>query len=302
MSAPAWPGVRLARPANSGTVSGRNCAADRCSSAGRASRRLRRDRDGPGGVGGGRGRGQGWHAVACRCAGHCRWRWRAALPWPPPSRRWAPGRWLLPGRRCLPWHCGAGAWGQAWSSGWCSAPPFFVPLISWLVNVAWYVWAALAVAEMVSFAVLTVGQRLLLRLRAWPAAVAGWWVAAEAVRDRWPYAFPWGRLAMSQAGAPTARWVAIGGAPLLTFLLALAGACLAWLLLGPAQPTERPPASRGQERPRALHRRVLPALAFARRRAGAGRPPAPGGPGHSRRPNRDRGRHSGGCPACAEPA
>jgi len=27
---------------------------------------------------------------------------------------------------------------------------FFVPLISWLVNVAWYVWAALAVAEMVS--------------------------------------------------------------------------------------------------------------------------------------------------------
>jgi apolipoprotein N-acyltransferase len=81
---------------------------------------------------------------------------------------------------------------------------FFVPLISWLVNVAWYVWAALAVAEMAGFAVLTVGQRLLLRLRAWPVAVAGWWVAAEAVRDRWPYAFPWGRLAMSQAGAPPA--------------------------------------------------------------------------------------------------
>ncbi len=93
---------------------------------------------------------------------------------------------------------------------------FFVPLISWLVNVAWYVWAALAVAQMVSFAVLAVGQRLLLRLRAWPLAVAGWWVAAESVRDRWPYAFPWGRLAMSQASAPTARWVAVGGAPLLT--------------------------------------------------------------------------------------
>jgi apolipoprotein N-acyltransferase len=136
---------------------------------------------------------------------------------------------------------------------------FFVPLISWLVNVAWYVWAALVVAEMVSFAVLTVGQRLLLRLRAWPVAVAGWWVAAEAVRDRWPYAFPWGRLAMSQASAPTARWVAIGGAPLLTFLVALAGACLAWLLLGPAQP----PASQRQERRPALRCRALPALAFA---------------------------------------
>jgi apolipoprotein N-acyltransferase len=140
---------------------------------------------------------------------------------------------------------------------------FFVPLISWLTNVAWYVWAALAVAEMVSFAVLTVGQRLLLRPRAWPVGVAGWWVAAEAVRDRWPYAFPWGRLAMSQASAPTARWVAIGGAPLLTFLLALAGACLAWLLLGPEQQTERPRLPRPQERPVSRRRRALPALAFA---------------------------------------
>ena len=140
---------------------------------------------------------------------------------------------------------------------------FFVPLISWLVNVAWYVWAALAVAEMVSFSVLAVGQRLLLRLRAWPVAVAGWWVAAEAVRDRWPYAFPWGRLAMSQASAPTARWVAIGGTPLLTFLLALAGACLAWLLLGPARRMEQSPELPRQGPALALRRRALPALAFA---------------------------------------
>jgi len=108
---------------------------------------------------------------------------------------------------------------------------FFVPLLSWLVNVAWYVWAALAIAEAIVFAVLAVGQRLLMRLRAWPLAVAGWWVAAEAVRDRWPWAFPWGRLAMSQAEAPTVRWVTIGGPPLLTFLIALTGASLAWLLL-----------------------------------------------------------------------
>jgi apolipoprotein N-acyltransferase len=109
----------------------------------------------------------------------------------------------------------------------------FVPLLSWLINLAWYAWAALAVAEAVIFALLTMGQQVLLRLRAWPVAVAGWWVAAEALRDRWPYAFPWGRLAMSQAGAPAARWTAIGGAPLLSFLLALAGTTLAWLLLAP---------------------------------------------------------------------
>jgi apolipoprotein N-acyltransferase len=110
---------------------------------------------------------------------------------------------------------------------------FFLPLLSWLINVAWYAWAALAVIEALIFGLLTVGQRLLLRLRAWPLAVAGWWVAAEALRGTSPYAFPWGSLAMSQAGAPTAGWAAIGGAPLLTFLVALAGAALAWLLIAP---------------------------------------------------------------------
>ena len=120
---------------------------------------------------------------------------------------------------------------------------FFFPLLSWLVNVAWYVWVALAVAETVIFTVLTLGQWLLLRLRAWPVAVAGWWVLAEALRDRWPWeGFPWGRLVMSQASAPTVRWVAIAGPPVVTFLIGLTGACLAWLLLGPA----RGPVARGR--------------------------------------------------------
>jgi apolipoprotein N-acyltransferase len=120
---------------------------------------------------------------------------------------------------------------------------FFFFLLTWLLNVAWYAWITLAIALAVIFAVLTVGQRLLLRLRFWPVAVAAWWVTAEAVRDRWPWGFPWGRLAMSQAGAPDAGWIAIGGAPLLTFLLALTGALLAGALLaGAALP--RPGLSR----------------------------------------------------------
>jgi apolipoprotein N-acyltransferase len=135
----------------------------------------------------------------------------------------------------------------------------FVPLLSWLINLAWYAWAALAAAEAVIFALLCVGQRMLLQLRGWPVAVAGWWVAAEALRDRWPYAFPWGRLAMSQAGTPAARWTAIGGAPLLSFLLALAGTTLAWLLLAPAATSSRPATSSRQ----AARRRLVPALAFA---------------------------------------
>jgi len=117
----------------------------------------------------------------------------------------------------------------------------FVPLLTWLLNVAWYAWAALSGAEALIFALLAVGQRLLLRLPFWPAAVAGWWVVAEGFRDRWPFAFPWGRLAMSQSVAPDVRWVAIGGAPLLTFLVALTGAMAARFVLAVLAPGGLPP-------------------------------------------------------------
>jgi len=109
---------------------------------------------------------------------------------------------------------------------------FFFALLSWLVNVAWYAWAVLAVLETLTFAVLSVALPLLMRLPGWPLAVAGWWVAQEALRDRFPWGgFPWGRLAMSQASAPTAGWATVGGLPVLTFLLALSGACLAYLAI-----------------------------------------------------------------------
>ena len=109
---------------------------------------------------------------------------------------------------------------------------FFVPLVAWVINLAWFAWIALAIALALIFAVFTVAQRLLLNLRWWPLAVAGWWVAAEAFRDRWPWGgFPWGRLAMSQAGAPTQGWAAIAGPPAITLMVALVGATLGWLLL-----------------------------------------------------------------------
>ncbi len=109
---------------------------------------------------------------------------------------------------------------------------FFFPLVAWVINLAWFAWVALAIALALIFAVFAVAQRLLLNLRWWPLAVAGWWVATEAFRDRWPWGgFPWGRLAMSQAGVPTQGWAAIAGPPALTFTVALVGATLGWLLL-----------------------------------------------------------------------
>ena len=109
---------------------------------------------------------------------------------------------------------------------------FFFPLLAWVINLAWFAWVALAIASALIFAVFAIAQRLLLSLRGWPLAVAGWWVAAEAFRDRWPWGgFPWGRLAMSQAGLPTQGWAAIGGPPVLSFVVALTGATLAWVLV-----------------------------------------------------------------------
>ena len=158
-------------------------------------------------------------------------------------------------------------WGQrgrvAFAVGIVFGLAFFVPLVSWLVNLAWYAWIALAAAESLIFAVLTIGQWLLLRLRAWPLAVGGWWVAAEAVRDRWPWGgFPWGRLVMSQATAPTVRWTAIGGPPFLTFLIALSGGCLAWVVLGSDWVVLGPAAVR-RHRQSWIRARLWPALGFA---------------------------------------
>jgi apolipoprotein N-acyltransferase len=94
---------------------------------------------------------------------------------------------------------GKGRWATVGLAAIC-ATAFFVSLLSWVVNVAWYAWAGIALLEIFLFTVMALALRPLHSLRAWPLAVAGWWVAQEALRDRFPYGgVPWGRLAMSQA-------------------------------------------------------------------------------------------------------
>jgi len=59
-------------------------------------------------------------------------------------------------------------------------------------------------------------------------AVAGVWVAQEGLRGRTPFGgFPWARVAFSQADAPTLGYAALGGAPLVTAMVAAIGGCLA---------------------------------------------------------------------------
>lgn len=106
---------------------------------------------------------------------------------------------------------------------------FFVPLLSWTgIYVGAAPWLILAVAESVYLAGLGALLALVQRLRWAPLWIACGWVLQEALRSRWPFGgFPWGRLAFSQADSPLRWFAALGGAPLLSFAVALAGAGLA---------------------------------------------------------------------------
>lgn len=71
-----------------------------------------------------------------------------------------------------------------------------------------------------------------LRLCLQAAAAGAVWTGTEALRARLPFGgFGWGRLAFSQADAPTLGLAALGGAPLVTFAVATAGAALGLGLL-----------------------------------------------------------------------
>jgi apolipoprotein N-acyltransferase len=110
---------------------------------------------------------------------------------------------------------------------------FFVPLLSWTgIYVGPAPWLLLAAAEAAFLAALGAGLAVTARLPGWPLWGAALWLAQEAARDRGPFGgFPWGRLVFAQAESPLAWLSAYGGAPLVTFAVALAGTLLAALAL-----------------------------------------------------------------------
>ncbi|MDX6313458.1 MAG: apolipoprotein N-acyltransferase, partial [Streptomyces sp.] len=106
--------------------------------------------------------------------------------------------------------------------------PFFVWLLQWLHVVGWDAVVGLSAIEALFIAVLGAGLALTSRLPAWPLWAACLWVAEELVRDRQPFGgFPWGRLAFANTGSPFTPLAALGGAPLVTFGVALSGGLLA---------------------------------------------------------------------------
>ncbi|MFF7420344.1 apolipoprotein N-acyltransferase [Streptomyces smyrnaeus] len=116
-----------------------------------------------------------------------------------------------------------GAWlGLAF--GW----PFFVVLLKWLHVVGWDATIGLAFLQGLFVLGLGAGLAVTSRLPAWPLWGACLWVTEEFLRDRLPFGgFSWGRLAFANTSSPFTPLAALGGAPLVTFAVALSGTLLA---------------------------------------------------------------------------
>ncbi|WP_405010295.1 apolipoprotein N-acyltransferase [Kitasatospora sp. NBC_01539] len=120
-----------------------------------------------------------------------------------------------------------GAW-----TGFAFGLPFFLGLLAWLRVIGWDATVGLSVVEALFVAALGAGLAATSRLRAWPLWAACLWVTQEWARDRLPLGgFPWGRLAFANTASPFTPLAALGGAPLVTFAVALCGTLLAWGLL-----------------------------------------------------------------------
>ncbi|WP_245566869.1 apolipoprotein N-acyltransferase [Jonesia quinghaiensis] len=138
------------------------------------------------------------------------------------------GLWIATSRDAPGWNVLVGsAWGIA----------FFLPHVQW---------AQYAVGGNLPWIALSIFEGLYIGLFAWAwsmarrsrvlarrplgqvLAFAALWIAVEYVRMVFPFGgFPWGRLGFSQSDSPLARLAWLGGVPLLSFTVALAGALLA---------------------------------------------------------------------------
>ncbi|MDG4800933.1 apolipoprotein N-acyltransferase [Micromonospora sp. WMMD980] len=134
--------------------------------------------------------------------------------------------------------------------GFLAGVALFAPLLEWTnLHTGSLPWALLSLLQAGYLALLGAASAwvspLVDRWRAaWPLLTGVLWVGQEALRDRTPFGgFPWGRLAFSQDTSPLLRLAALGGAPLVTFAVALAGG----ILLAAAWRDWRRPA--GQWRP-----------------------------------------------------
>ncbi|QGN50884.1 apolipoprotein N-acyltransferase [Micromonospora sp. WMMC415] len=135
--------------------------------------------------------------------------------------------------------------------GFLTGVALFAPMLSWTnLHTGYLPWVLLSLLQAGYLALLGAATAwvspLADRVRwAWPALTGLLWVAQEALRDRTPFGgFPWGRLAFSQDDSPLLRLAALGGAPLVTFAVALTGGFLVAAAWWWQEPRRRPAGER----------------------------------------------------------
>ncbi|MEU3571574.1 apolipoprotein N-acyltransferase [Kitasatospora sp. NPDC036755] len=129
-------------------------------------------------------------------------------------------------------------------TGFAFGLPFFLMLLSWLRVVGWDATIGLSVVEALFLALLGGALAVASRLPGAPLWAACLWVTQEWARDRLPLGgFPWGRLAFANTATPYTPLAALGGAPLVTFAVALSGTLLAWAALRLRGPGKAPRAA-----------------------------------------------------------
>jgi apolipoprotein N-acyltransferase len=124
--------------------------------------------------------------------------------------------------------------------------------ISWVHVLGVWVAALLILFEALFLGVLAGALTLVLRLRSWPLAAACCWVAVEFAYSRLPFGgFGWVRLAYAAVDTPLAGFFPLVGVAGVSFVVALVGQLVAWLVLRLRRrtPTAPPAATRRRRGP-----------------------------------------------------
>ena len=118
--------------------------------------------------------------------------------------------------------------------GLCFGAAFYLTHIYWMRAVGIPAWFVLSALETLFYGLTGALSAILQRHRLWPLWFAAAWTAMEVWRSGWPLGgMPWGRLAFGVVDNPVAEALPYAGAVGVSFLLALLGALLAWLVSGP---------------------------------------------------------------------
>ena len=109
---------------------------------------------------------------------------------------------------------------------------FMGVLVPWLSVIGVDAWIGLTILEASFYGLLGVALARVGRLPGWPLWAAVTWVAVDALRSAVPWGgFPWGRLAFAGVDTPLAALLSWVGPAGTSFVIALLGTGLAWLVL-----------------------------------------------------------------------